>query len=206
VKLNLCRIIGHKWQDIYNLKDKVFIEISPKGTLYNAESTLRICERCGKIQTFDNIFNKWETANSFVVRNVHKKLETGEFYMYKNLNSINNLNELNKLRNRIKDFYKLSVEWDGYSAKPIPKAVIDNSLSLLTSIGFMLPEVYPTGRESIQFEFDLGDNSLEIEIFKKSFEISQFKNTELINTELYNISEKYIINKKIREFYEYKKY
>ena len=111
-------------------------------------------------------------------------------------------NHLIVLQNLVKSFGDLPIGWDGYSAKPIPNKIITNSLNLLNSIDLTLPEIYPTGRESIQFEYDQANYSLEIEIFSDSFEISVFHNADLVSEESHSISDTCKLKEKIRNFYE----
>lgn len=72
---------------------------------------------------------------------------------------------------RIQEISCLSKGWDGYSAQPIPKEVIDRTKNLL----MMLPngaKIFPTGRSSIQIEYHKNaENYLEIEVSTTSYEM-----------------------------------
>jgi|GEM_PF-3325590 len=110
---------------------------------------------------------------------------------------------LHKLEKLIKSFKVLKYGWNGDSAKPIPEVVIENSQEILLAIQSELPEVYPTGRESIQFEYDKGEKSLEIEIFCDRFEIAFFDQADLLEEQSFILSDKNIINKYIAKLYEF---
>lgn len=60
---------------------------------------------------------------------------------------------------------ELADDWNCYGAKPFDKDLLQSAQNLLS----ILPEpeyILPTGRNSIQFEWDVGKNYLELEIFK----------------------------------------
>lgn len=75
--------------------------------------------------------------------------------------------DLVKNESLIRSFGQLPKGWNGYTADPIPQDVVYRALRLLRELP-VAPEVFPTARESIQFEYDVGDRSLEIEIQKDS--------------------------------------
>ncbi len=66
-------------------------------------------------------------------------------------------------------FATLETGWNGGSALPIPKTVINRSIDLLNEID-TTPEVFPTGRESIQFEIDFENVAIEVEVFANRYE------------------------------------
>lgn len=74
---------------------------------------------------------------------------------------------------KVLSFAVLPVNWDGYGAKPIPSRAVTRSLHLLGLQQFQIypPEVFPTGRESVQFEYEKPDGSyLEFEVFADRIE------------------------------------
>ncbi len=105
-----------------------------------------------------------------------------------------------KLERLMKSFKDLEYGWNGDSAKPIPDSVIKTSQEILFSISSKLPEVYPTGRESIQLEYDKNEKSLEIEIFEDRFEIAIFDQTDLLSEDVFRLDEKSKINEHIAKF------
>jgi hypothetical protein len=64
----------------------------------------------------------------------------------------------------VDSFSRLMKGWNGYSAEPIPKIVIDRVRRALRMIDVQPPEIFPTGRETIQFEYSHAARALEIEI------------------------------------------
>lgn len=68
---------------------------------------------------------------------------------------------------KLQSFQYLENNWNGYGALPIPEDVVRNATNLLFDLQ-SLPQVFPTGRESVQLEFENfeTDDYLEIEVFK----------------------------------------
>lgn len=69
---------------------------------------------------------------------------------------------------KIYRFASYTNNWDGYGAPPIDKNVIDKSIKFIFEKNLITqPSVFPTGRGTIQFEFEPDENHyMEIEIFK----------------------------------------
>jgi hypothetical protein len=65
---------------------------------------------------------------------------------------------------KISSYEYLPINWNGNGATAISKDVIENALKLLNMIDHQ-PEIFPTARNTIQFEYEKDDNYLEIEIF-----------------------------------------
>ncbi len=66
---------------------------------------------------------------------------------------------------RLEDIGKLPYDWNGYGARPFSSALIDKCEKIVNELSHQ-PEIYPTGRQSIQFQYQLKDKSyLEFEIF-----------------------------------------
>ena len=70
---------------------------------------------------------------------------------------------------RLNSFLYLKQNWNNNNANPFNNKLIDKAFNILTSLNYS-PEVFPSGRDSIQFEFekDNGDY-LEFEIFALSY-------------------------------------
>lgn len=70
----------------------------------------------------------------------------------------------------IKSFLDLSYNWNGNGAVAIDKAVVLRAISLLRVLDHQ-PDIFPTARNTIQFEYEYGDDYLEIEIFDGYFNV-----------------------------------
>ena len=75
-------------------------------------------------------------------------------------NIYNNLQKLNNIK-------LFKENWNGYNAKPFSDSLIEKCKEIIQRIPDNLqPSIFPTGRNSIQMQFELSDNSyLEFEIF-----------------------------------------
>ena len=80
---------------------------------------------------------------------------------------------------KLKEISELKEDWDGYGASPFSDKVIDNTRTVLSYLCFE-PELYPTGRESIQFEYGDDKNRIELEVFEDGGEYGIIKNFEYI--------------------------
>ena len=73
-----------------------------------------------------------------------------------------------QLKEKLNEISNLKYNWDGYEADPIPNNIIRKAKRLLRRI----PNncfVSPTGRETIQIEYQFGDIYIEIEIFNDRY-------------------------------------
>ena len=66
---------------------------------------------------------------------------------------------------RLRDIQSLPDNWDGAGAPAIPQRVIQQLQNILTIVHFS-PEIYPTGRATVQFQYEKQDRSyLEFEVY-----------------------------------------
>lgn len=67
---------------------------------------------------------------------------------------------------RLDEIGKLPCDWNGYGARPFSSLLIDKCEKIVDGLTYQ-PQIYPTGRQSIQFQYELKDRSyLEFEIFE----------------------------------------
>ena len=69
--------------------------------------------------------------------------------------------------NVLSDIAKLEDDWNGYGAKPIPSTVIEFARKIILTLDDQhQPRIYPTARQTIQFEYENDERSyLEFEIW-----------------------------------------
>ena len=67
----------------------------------------------------------------------------------------------------ISSFRNLPDGWNGQGALSIPESVITIALDVIKQLDKQPLDVFPTGRETIQIEYDIADKSLEIEMGEK---------------------------------------
>lgn len=67
--------------------------------------------------------------------------------------------------NEIDSFSSMNKDWNGYGTEKIDQAVIDKAKGILEVLS-VIPKVFPTGRNSIQFEYEKENGDyLEFEIY-----------------------------------------
>lgn len=78
--------------------------------------------------------------------------------------------EIDGVMDDLEEYRELEDGWNGYGAPAIPDDVIDLAKEVATQpeIASRAPTVFPTGRETIQFEFsDANGDEAELEIFSR---------------------------------------
>lgn len=71
---------------------------------------------------------------------------------------------LQELKEALRSYTKLKPNWDGYGGLPIKRNVANEAIEILEKTSEYLPEIFPTGRDTIQFEYYYGNYFAEIEI------------------------------------------
>jgi len=98
------------------------------------------------------------------------------------------LEKLKLNKRKLSSFMDLQSNWNGYNGKPIDKNVIETVEGIILNLDFQ-PQIFPTGRGTIQIESYKDDNNLiEIEISKDSNFLYQVDNGEEIEKDV-NIKE-----------------
>lgn len=95
---------------------------------------------------------------------------------------------------KLDQYSELSQDWNGYDASPIPIDVIASAKQFLQNLlvnRFDLGgwEVFPTARESIQFEKTLNDTYAEVEVFSDGHFAFYSEGTEEIELDSINLLE-----------------
>lgn len=65
---------------------------------------------------------------------------------------------------KLDDLSTFGENWNGYGANAFSTGLINRIRALLIDLPVQ-PELFPTARESIQLEYDVGENHIEIEVF-----------------------------------------
>lgn len=101
------------------------------------------CERCGTYFEFSEKDNR-STSDAFV--SIDEQVRK----------NILRLDEIKNLPN----------DWNGYGASTFSLSLIEKCKEIVNTLSYQ-PKIYPTGRKSIQFQYELEDKSyLEFEIFE----------------------------------------
>jgi hypothetical protein len=89
---------------------------------------------------------------------------------------------------RIRSFGDLKRGWNGYDGLPFERELLERCVHFLYQSELLCrqPDIFPTGRGSIQFEYERADGRyLEIEIFSngKQSVYAQFPNEEAVEVD-----------------------
>lgn len=92
--------------------------------------------------------------------------------------------DLRANREKLESFRKLKEGWNGYDGMKINESVIEKVMDILPDLEFQ-PQIFPTGRGSLQLEKYIDDNNLiEIEVFEEEVSVYQVKGGEEIEREV----------------------
>ncbi|MDC3418733.1 hypothetical protein [Aquibacillus salsiterrae] len=112
--------------------------------------------------------------------------------------------EIQKHKNikKLIDISNFGKNWNGYGAQPFTQSLINSVLNLIGNLDRQ-PKIFPTGRKSIQLEYELtNDDYLEFEIFEDRIEV--YKEVGENEKEFEISHNAKIMNRIIHDFYEYK--
>lgn len=116
-----------------------------------------------------------------------------------NSNVYNNLRKLNNI-----ELFKEN--WNGYNAKPFSDSLIKKCKEIVLKIPDDLqPSIFPTGRSSIQMQYELADNSyLEFEIFLDKIVFLEVPKREYSKANEGIINSYEQMEKMVKQFYGYR--
>lgn len=80
---------------------------------------------------------------------------------------------------KLKELSTLGDNWNGYGAPHLTDRVLDNTRTVLSYLHFD-PQIFPTGRNSIQLEYGNDKDRIELEIFEDTAQYDIIKNYDYI--------------------------
>lgn len=123
-----------------------------------------------------------------------------------NYNTGNTASDIRQLHNMDMLYHIRNLDdgWNGYGSERINDKVIDIAENIIKNI-YIQPSVYPTGRNSIQMQYELEDRSyLEFEIFEEKIvcmEVPKRIYSDAVFRKI-NGADMEKINEIVKEFYE----
>lgn len=97
---------------------------------------------------------------------------------------------LDKTRNlrTLENIQKLENDWNGYGAESFPTNVISLSRDIVMILDYQ-PEIFPTGRQTVQMEYELSDRSyLEIEVYEGKIKIMEVPQRRYSEAKIFELS------------------
>lgn len=129
---------------------------------------------------------------------ISDSMSSTQYPMFKNFKLFKNIVTL-------KEISELEENWNGYGGHPISPSIIEFSLHMLLVLDAQ-PNIFPTGRRSLQFEYRKNDKSyLEFEIFANKVEMLMIPNNDFSRAEKQSVvfenklAEAFIMEK-VRDF------
>ena len=104
---------------------------------------------------------------------------------------------------RLDEIAKLEENWNGYGAKAFSQELIGKCKDIINNLEFQ-PKIFPTGRKSVQFQYELEDRSyLEFEIFEDKVSCLEVPKRIYSNAHTFEfpISEAQRIEEIVKKFY-----
>lgn len=143
------------------------------------------------------------SAKSVLINEMHSTnstyfLKAGISSSDTNISKESNLYKLSSNLTLLESYKYLKDNWNGYGAKPFTSSFIERLKDIVIALEFS-PKIFPTGRNSIQLEFEKKNGDyLEFEVYN-SGEIHYYKTTKELEKEGKLSSKE--INSYIRSFY-----
>ena len=127
---------------------------------------------------------KWVSDFSTPIRNLRENEAINAKYVKESTDVVPFNSKWQQLQNKlrlneeqIKSYLHLPNNWNGNGANAISKNIVERALKLVQKLDYQ-PEIFPTARDTIQFEYEKGDNYLEIEVFIDFFILYKNVNDE----------------------------
>lgn len=135
--------------------------------LSNDSNYFRSSDRASINNTYSVILKNSMNIMNIMGHSINKTMESVVMIIYNSRNGLLSMKPdvIDSIK-RLKDIENLDFDWNGYGAKPFSSALIDKCERIVALLSVQ-PSIYPTGRNSIQFQYELEDRSyLEFEIFE----------------------------------------
>ena len=135
------------------------------------------------------IFLMYQTTSSFQENTAFdmNKIVVSDAFVPKNKGFIIK-DELTRNLERLNDIAELESDWNGYGTESFSSELITEVRNIISSLSEQ-PEIFPTGRKSIQLEYHLSDKSyLEFEIFGGKVIAMQVSGTDYDNAKFWELS------------------
>jgi len=79
-------------------------------------------------------------------------------------------NAMNSNKKKVLSFKSLPTNWNLHGASPVSEMVVNKACQLLLLLGVYQPQVFPTARNTVQFEYETDKGYLEFEISEDSIQ------------------------------------
>lgn len=134
--------------------------------LSNDSNFFKSSDRVNINNTYSGILKGSMNIGNSIGHSINKTMESVVIFYNSRSGSLFMKPEVINSIKRLRDIENLGDDWNGYGARPFSGALIDKCERIAEGLSVQ-PLIYPTGRSSIQFQYELSDRSyLEFEIFE----------------------------------------
>ena len=134
--------------------------------LSNDSNFFRCSDKISVNNTYFEILDNRMNINNSIAHSISKNMESVVIFIYDSRSGLIMKLDIAKSLSRLNDIRKLPDDWNGYGARAFTDTLVYKCERIINLLSIQ-PSIYPTGRNSIQFQYELGDKSyLELEIFE----------------------------------------
>ena len=134
--------------------------------LSNDSNFFRCSDKISVNNTYFEILDNRMNINNSIAHSISKNMESVVIFIYDSRSGLIMKPDIAKSLSRLNDIRKLPDDWNGYGARACTDTLVYKCERIINLLSIQ-PSIYPTGRNSIQFQYELGDKSyLELEIFE----------------------------------------
>lgn len=134
--------------------------------LSNDSNFFRCSDKISVNNTYFEILDNRMNINNSIAHSISKNMESVVIFIYDSRSGLIMKPDIAKSLSRLNDIRKLPDDWNGYGARAFTDTLVYKCERIINLLSIQ-PSIYPTGRNSIQFQYELGDKSyLELEIFE----------------------------------------
>lgn len=156
--------------------------------LSNDSNFFKSSDRVNINNTYFEILKDSMNIGNSIGHSINKTMGSVVMFVYNSRSGLLFMKpEVIKSIKRLRDIESLDFDWNGYGARPFSGSLIDKCERIVEGLSVQ-PLIYPTGRSSIQFQYELSDRSyLEFEIFENKtmcLQVPQRIYSEAIELEL----------------------
>ena len=153
--------------NIYLQKERMSkIMVTNCVRLSNDSNFFRCSDKISVNNTYFEILDNRMNINNSIAHSISKNMESVVIFIYDSRSGLIMKPDIAKSLSRLNDIRKLPDDWNGYGARAFTDTLVYKCERIINLLSIQ-PSIYPTGRNSIQFQYELGDKSyLELEIFE----------------------------------------
>ena len=163
--------------------------------------SMSICPSVGATVICDNASHYYAIMSSYSQSGIKTPVLTYNRNISPNRGNPMDDSSMNNLIARLNSFRDLSANWNGNGAPKLSEKLYPIAESIISGLDYS-PNIYPTARDSIQFEYEKYPKYLSFEIFPDdSVKVFRYYSDEDYSTEIVD-ADLSILNNFLKDFYD----